>query len=146
LISYSWPIVSTFPWLCSSDQDCKNLIDTFGADPNTVGTPIYKCGKSIDYGIEAGGPMNIDDVRNNENILFDIVNFNNIARAMLTIFQILSLENWTDGMMYNYMDASSYYISAVYFVSLVIFGSFFILNLVLAQIVESYNKEQEEMN
>jgi Ion transport protein len=139
LESYSWPIVSTFPWLCVSDTDCKTLIETFGADPESVGEPVYKCGRSIDYGIKAGGPMNIDDVRNNEHILFDIVNFNNIANAMLTIFQVLSLENWTDGMMYNYMDASNYYISAVYFVLLVIFGSFFILNLVLAQIVESYD-------
>jgi len=89
--------------------------------------------------------MNIDDVRNRESILFDLVNFNNIASAMLTIFQVLSLENWTDGMMYNYMDASNYYISAIYFIALVIFGSFFIMNLVLAQIIESFDAQSKNM-
>lgn len=68
----------------------------------------------------------------NSAILFDLVNFNNVGYAMLTIFQVLSLENWTDGMMYNYMDASNYYVSALYFLTLVIFGAFFIMNLVLA--------------
>ena len=62
---------------------------------------------------------------------------------MLTIFQVLSLENWTDGMMYNYMDSNNTYISALYFITLVIFGAFFIMNLVLAQIIESYNKQEE---
>ena len=62
---------------------------------------------------------------------------------MLTIFHVLSLENWTDGMMYNYMDSNNTYISALYFITLVIFGAFFIMNLVLAQIIESYNKQEE---
>ena len=62
--------------------------------------------------------------------------------AMLTIFQVLSLENWTDGMMYNYMDSNNTYIAAVYFILLVIFGAFFIMNLVLAQIIESFDEEQ----
>ena len=62
---------------------------------------------------------------------------------MLTIFQVLSLENWTDGMMYNFMDSNNTYISAFYFITLVIFGAFFIMNLVLAQIIESYNKQEE---
>lgn len=71
---------------------------------------VYRCGASLEYGILAGHPVGgklVDDVRNNGDILFDIVNFNNAVQAMLTIFQVLSLENWTDGMMYNYMDASS---------------------------------------
>lgn len=48
-------------------------------------------------------------------------------------------------MMYNYMDASNYYISALYFLTLVIFGAFFIMNLVLAQIIESYNDSQQKL-
>lgn len=76
--------------------------------------------------------MDIDGVSQNRDILFDLVNFNNLGNAFLTIFQVLTLENWTDGMMYVYMDGSSYYLSVVYFVSLVVFGSFFIMNLVLA--------------
>lgn len=67
-----------------------------------------------------------------------MINFNNVGYAILTIFQILTLENWTDGNMYNYMDASNYYVAIVFFIALVIFGAFFILNLVLAQIILSF--------
>ena len=43
-------------------------------------------------------------------------------------------------MMYNYMDATSFAISSVYFCFLEIFGSYFLLNLVLAVIIDAYNK------
>jgi len=46
--------------------------------------------------------------------------------------------------MYNYMDADSVPISVFFFCFLVIFGSFFAMQLVLAQIMESFAREQEE--
>lgn len=144
MILYDWPIVSTFPWLCRSDSDCQKLIGIFGADPDGPSPPVYKCGKSIDYGVMAGGEYDIDGVRANGDALFDLVNFNNIGSAMLTVFQVLSLENWTDGMMYVYMDASNLILAVVFFVSLVVFGSFFIMNLVLAQIVVSFDEERHK--
>ena len=90
--------------------------------------------------ITAGGKNRIDNSFENPFILYDIPNFNSLLQAFLTIFQVLSLENWTDGMMYNYMDSSNTAISAIYFVFLVIFGALFVLNLVLAQIIESFSK------
>lgn len=135
--------MSTFPSLCRYDSDCEKLIGIFGPDPDGPLPTVFKCGASIDFGVKAGGVNDIDGVKQNESILFDLVNFNSLGNAMLTIFQVLTLENWTDGMMYVYMDASGYYISVIYFVSLVIFGSFFILNLVLAQIVVSFDQEKQ---
>jgi len=38
------------------------------------------------------------------------------------------------------MDASKPYLSAVFFCFIVIFGSYFLLNLVLAVIIDAYNK------
>lgn len=26
VVSYDWPIVDTFSWLCKSDDDCKKLV------------------------------------------------------------------------------------------------------------------------
>ena len=49
-------------------------------------------------------------------------------------------------MMYNYMDASNYYVSAFYFITLVLFGAFFIMNLVLAQIIESFDDKSHEQS
>ena len=47
-------------------------------------------------------------------------------------------------MMYNYYDASSPLISVVFFILLVVGGAFFALNLVLAQIMESFYEESKK--
>ncbi|CAL8386174.1 unnamed protein product [Gadus morhua 'NCC'] len=59
-----------------------------------------------------------------------ITNFDNFAFAMLTVFQCITMEGWTE-VLYWMQDAMGYELPWVYFVSLVIFGSFFVLNLVL---------------
>jgi voltage-dependent calcium channel L type alpha-1D len=64
-------------------------------------------------------------------IFFDIVGFEDFMKAMLTVFVAITLEGWSL-MMLNYMDAGSTWISPIFFISLVIFGAFFALNLVLA--------------
>ncbi len=43
--------------------------------------------------------------------------------------------------MYNYMDCNNYWISAVYFCFMVIFGSFFAMQLVLANIMDSFARD-----
>jgi hypothetical protein len=45
--------------------------------------------------------------------------------------------------MYNYMDSNNPYISAGFFCFMVIFGSFFAMQLVLANIMDSFAKDQE---
>ncbi|KAB1254307.1 Voltage-dependent L-type calcium channel subunit alpha-1C, partial [Camelus dromedarius] len=75
-----------------------------------------------------------------------ITNFDNFAFAMLTVFQCITMEGWTDVLYWQpevtreavvddsqrgMQDAMGYELPWVYFVSLVIFGSFFVLNLVL---------------
>ncbi|XP_016422379.1 voltage-dependent L-type calcium channel subunit alpha-1D-like [Sinocyclocheilus rhinocerous] len=59
-----------------------------------------------------------------------ITNFDNFMFAMLTVFQCITMEGWTD-VLYWMNDAMGLELPWVYFVSLVIFGSFFVLNLVL---------------
>jgi hypothetical protein len=44
--------------------------------------------------------------------------------------------------MYNYMDSNSPAISILFFCMLVIFGSFFAMQLVLAQIMDSFARRQ----
>jgi hypothetical protein len=84
-----------------------------------------------------------DHPEEQELISFDIVNFNNVPFSLLTIFQSLTLEGWVL-LMYNYMDANDYTISIIYFCFMVMFGSFFAMQLVLAQIMESFAKDQNE--
>jgi hypothetical protein len=45
--------------------------------------------------------------------------------------------------MYNYMDSNNRYIAPAFFILMVIFGSFFTMQLVLAEIIESFQKEKE---
>jgi hypothetical protein len=82
LVSYDWPIVDTFEWLCNTDADCEQLIGKFGPPD----LKVFKCGSSWDYKVKAGGEGNIDDTFNNEQILYDVVNFNHVGNAFLTIF------------------------------------------------------------
>uniref|UniRef100_A0A4W3J3T6 Voltage-dependent L-type calcium channel subunit alpha n=1 Tax=Callorhinchus milii TaxID=7868 RepID=A0A4W3J3T6_CALMI len=59
-----------------------------------------------------------------------ITNFDNFAFAMLTVFQCITMEGWTD-VLYWVNDAIGFEVPWLYFVSLIIIGSFFVLNLVL---------------
>uniref|UniRef100_A0A672MX75 Voltage-dependent L-type calcium channel subunit alpha n=1 Tax=Sinocyclocheilus grahami TaxID=75366 RepID=A0A672MX75_SINGR len=72
-----------------------------------------------------------------------ITNFDNFLFAMLTVFQCITMEGWTD-VLYWMNDAMGSELPWVYFVTLVIFGSFFVLNLVLGVLSGEFSKEREK--
>uniref|UniRef100_F7FW49 Voltage-dependent L-type calcium channel subunit alpha n=1 Tax=Ornithorhynchus anatinus TaxID=9258 RepID=F7FW49_ORNAN len=72
-----------------------------------------------------------------------ITNFDNFFFAMLTVFQCITMEGWTD-VLYWMQDAMGHELPWLYFVSLVIFGSFFVLNLVLGVLSGEFSKEREK--
>jgi hypothetical protein len=72
-----------------------------------------------------------------EDFLWGHAQFDNIWQAVLTIFQCISMEGWTD-LMYMLMDAYGWWFPALYFFALSLFGSLFLLNLTLAVIAESF--------
>lgn len=77
-------------------------------------------------------------------IFYDIISFNNYGQALLAVFVAITLEGWVL-MMYNYGDANSpSFIAVLFFVILVIGGAFFALNLVLAQIMETFYQRKAE--
>jgi voltage-gated sodium channel len=63
--------------------------------------------------------------------------FGNIGRSLLTLFQVLTLEGWND-VLDKEMEYSSW--SWVYFVSFVLIGTFVVLNVVIAIIVNSMDE------
>lgn len=77
---------------------------------------------------------------------FGITSFDNIMWAWLTIFQCISMEGWTT-VMYLVMDAVNPW-AWLYFVLMIIFGSFFAVNLALAVLyvyfTDSAGPEEEE--
>ncbi|XP_055999819.1 muscle calcium channel subunit alpha-1-like isoform X16 [Ostrea edulis] len=72
-----------------------------------------------------------------------ITNFDNFGLAMLTVFQCITLEGWTD-VLYNINDSLGNSWPWIYFISLIIIGSFFVLNLVLGVLSGEFSKEREK--
>lgn len=85
-------------------------------------------GLVCDVSIPPYGCFCVRDASLNPN--YGITHFDNILAAFLTIFQCVSLEGWTD-VMYQLQDAVTTY-CWTYFIVLVVFGSFFAVNLALA--------------
>ncbi|KAG7460011.1 hypothetical protein MATL_G00216650 [Megalops atlanticus] len=143
------------PFICSSSRDngmlrCRNL------PPLKEGGEECSLDLSPDtlalYGLEAPG-------RNgcvNWNQYYTVckpgelnphkgaVNFDNIGYAWIAIFQVITLEGWVD-IMYYVMDAHSFY-NFIYFILLIIVGSFFMINLCLVVIATQFSETKQREN
>ncbi|XP_046452681.1 voltage-dependent calcium channel type A subunit alpha-1-like isoform X11 [Daphnia pulex] len=75
---------------------------------------------------------------------FGITSFDNIGFAMLTVFQCITMEGWTS-ILYWTNDALGSSYNWVYFVPLIVIGSFFMLNLVLGVLSGEFAKERERV-
>ncbi|KAM9314885.1 voltage-dependent T-type calcium channel subunit alpha-1I [Pholidichthys leucotaenia] len=69
------------------------------------------------------------------------INFDNIAFAWIVIFQVITLEGWVE-IMYYVMDAHSFY-NFIYFILLIIVGSFFMINLCLVVIATQFSETKQ---
>ncbi|KAM9476166.1 calcium channel, voltage-dependent, L type, alpha 1S subunit, b [Clarias gariepinus] len=72
-----------------------------------------------------------------------ITHFDNFGFAMLTVFQCITMESWTN-VLYWVNDAIGNEWPWVYFVSMILLGSFFVLNLVLGVLSGEFSKEREK--
>jgi voltage-gated sodium channel len=90
----------------------------------------------------------------------DPVHFRDLPTSMLSLFRVVTLEDWTD-IMYIQMYGSDVYaydnftdlpntpsarpvVGALYFVSFVMFGTMIMLNLFIGVILNSMNEEQAQ--
>uniref|UniRef100_A0A8C7MDQ7 Voltage-dependent calcium channel type A subunit alpha-1 n=1 Tax=Oncorhynchus kisutch TaxID=8019 RepID=A0A8C7MDQ7_ONCKI len=73
-----------------------------------------------------------------------ITQFDNILFAVLTVFQCITMEGWT-AVLYNTNDALGSMWNWMYFIPLIIIGSFFVLNLVLGVLSGEFAKERERV-
>merc|ERR1719186_897762 len=64
---------------------------------------------------------------------------------MLTVFQCVTLEGWTE-ILYWVHDAMGNTWQFVYFVSMVVLGAFFVMNLILGVLSGEFSKEKEKPN
>lgn len=61
---------------------------------------------------------------------------------MVTIFQVITMEGWVD-IMYMVIDTSGSFLTVPYFCFIIIIGSFFLLNLILAVIMRVFTQNDE---
>uniref|UniRef100_A0A8C2B1H9 Voltage-dependent N-type calcium channel subunit alpha-1B n=1 Tax=Cyprinus carpio TaxID=7962 RepID=A0A8C2B1H9_CYPCA len=100
----------------------------------------YPCGKDLPARICPNGTVCGNWTGPN----FGITNFDNILFAILTVFQCITMEGWTD-VLYHANDASGNTWNWLYFIPLIIIGSFFMLNLVLGVLSGEFAKERERV-
>ena len=67
----------------------------------------------------------------------DPTHWRDLSYAVLTLFRIVTLEDWTD-VMYKAMELSPFY--AAYFVSFVIIGTFVVINLFIAVVINNLDE------
>ena len=130
-----WPINPDAEWLCSTDEMCSGA-------PNNLGPGVVaKCGNIYEtYGLD---PQIYDKTNHLDIIKYDVTNFNNVINSILTVFQIVTLEGWAN-LLYIYSDSTGYFIASMYFVLVIVLGSFISINLVLAQIMHSFLQTESE--
>ena len=104
-----------------------------------TGEGNYMCPKHEFCGAPTSKNMTLKDdgVYNSENVNFGIIHFDDIVYAMITIIQLITLEGWS-GMMYNLQDASQPWMAILFCILLVIVGSWFLLNVILAVIMQAF--------
>ncbi|GFS67407.1 voltage-dependent T-type calcium channel subunit alpha-1H [Nephila pilipes] len=73
--------------------------------------------------------------------LCDRMNFDNFLWATVTVFQILTQEDWNI-VLFNGMERTSHW-AALYFVALMTFGNYVLFNLLVAILVEGFSAEDE---
>ncbi|MCB9776613.1 MAG: ion transporter [Nitrospiraceae bacterium] len=71
----------------------------------------------------------------------DPTHWRSLGISLLTLFRVVTLEDWTD-VMYTAMDF--HYLSWIYFVSFVVLGTFVVINLFIAVVINNLDEAKAE--
>lgn len=77
-----------------------------------------------------------------DNPNFGVTNFDNIFSALLSVFECVTLEGWTDILIFSQKSFNDYVI--FYYFPLVFIGSYLLLSIILAVIKNSFSKAIQE--
>ncbi|CAL7937216.1 unnamed protein product [Xylocopa violacea] len=117
-------------------KTCRhNVTDAIMEDPIPCGPGGFQCDKV--------GPEYYCSKQFWEGPNWGITNFDNFGLAMLTVFQCVTLEGWTE-VLYSIEDAMGSSWQWIYFISMVILGAFFVMNLILGVLSGEFSKEREK--
>ena len=85
--------------------------------------------------------LDSEDVSDQYLIRYGFLHFDNVPIGTLSVFRVVTLEGWSL-MMYNLMDSVGIF-SSLFFPLVVLIGSYFLLNLFLAVIMETFAEMTE---
>jgi hypothetical protein len=127
-INGQWDVINNSTDLCSGHYICPNN---------------YTCG-SITELYDSGQyffipKTNVYKELDIQQLYYGFSTFDNIFSSFLTIFQCATLSNWT-AIMYNIQNGYSYYAATLYFVTLIIVLSYFIMNFTIAIMMDNCYK------
>jgi len=116
------------PCYCPDVSDCDNIKDAKKRDSGA-----HFCSLNISTCLDIWkGPNS------------GITSFDNIFFSMLTVFQCITMEGWTT-VLYMMNDALGTSFNWIYFIVLIIIGSFFMLNLVLGVLSGEFARERSKV-
>ncbi|CEM06448.1 unnamed protein product [Vitrella brassicaformis CCMP3155] len=80
-----------------------------------------------------------------ENPNYGVTSFDHLPAAMFLVFQVITLEGWSP-IMYDMRKTNPRgIVNDLYFASLIILGSFFMINLVVAVLVSNFDRTSDEI-
>lgn len=71
-------------------------------------------------------------------------NYDNFSIAFITVFQVLTMENWQLVLFQSMRSQSSPFIVSIFYISWIFIGNFILLNLFLAILLDSFLEEDDE--
>jgi hypothetical protein len=81
--------------------------------------------------------MENEVTRNIALLSYGIPNFNNLGSSLLLVLTMVSTDGWSQ-FMYNFIDVDHPVIGIVFSLTIIILGNFFLMNLILAVIMDTY--------
>ena len=87
--------------------------------------------------------LSTDDIPDRAYLDYGIINFDNLGNSLLSVFMIINSDTWYTKLL-NLMDVDIPIIGIVYCIMMIIFGQFFLMNLILAVIIFSFMKTQKQ--
>jgi len=99
----------------------------------------YTCGSYLDYNL----PLKDDVIATNIWLNYDIAIWKNIGSSLMAVFQMVSQDTWSM-QMYNLINATEFFLPVIFSITLNMMGSYFLMNLMLAVIMDEYIKSEQE--
>jgi hypothetical protein len=133
-----WPMDESNPRLCSMGPSVLG-------DAGHICPPTQTCGSNYD----TRGQPRFQSIRIMESDLFvpelnfGYTTYDNVLAAFFVIFQCVTLEGWW-AVLNMVSDGVSTPLSVTFFVLVVVFGGFFLMNVFLAAIMDAYSRAEEK--